>query len=147
MDGRSPLSPRRTPRAHAAARAATLLVALVWLVGVFDRGAVEVPAAHWTLEPLQVDPWRDPPWRLRLIPGVGRIRAARLVAARTAPRSRVRDDAAPATPWRSLADVAARVDAGTRRALQAVSGADDPQRPPPVRLTFPPEAREPREAP
>ncbi len=112
-------------RERGAIRAAYALVLLVWLGGVVDRGALEPPppgagvsgvgpggASSEALAPLTVDLWRDPPWRLRLIPGIGAKRAAELVAAR---------EAAAEADWRTFRDLAdARgLSAGTLRALWA----------------------------
>ena len=113
-------------REPGARRAAFCLVLLVWLLGIADRGALEggrgaagagdPPAA--ALAPLTVDPARDPPWRLRLIPGIGTKRAAELVAAREA-AAVLAPEAGPRAGWRTLRDLleARGLSAGTLRAL------------------------------
>lgn len=69
-----------------ARRARTLLLVLL-LLGQLLRAAraVRHVPPHAPPARIVVDPARDPPWRLRLVPGIGPVRAARIVAARGSP--------------------------------------------------------------
>jgi competence protein ComEA len=74
--GREEAARRLLERLLAAATVAALLAGLV------ERA--NRPAPGTRLVPLPVDVARDPPWRLSLLPGIGRVRAEALVRDREA---------------------------------------------------------------
>ena len=130
---------RHTSPERAASHATVLLLAFVWLAACMDPGTrarVARPSPKGdmkaALAPLAVDPWRDPPWRLRLIPGIGAQRSAEIVTARSATQE---------APWHSFRGLieAPGLGAGTLRALWAARAEERaPDRVPVVRIRLSP---------
>ncbi len=65
-------------------RTTLLVVLLAAQVAATGRGFAHRPPARAPPR-LEIDLERDPPWRLRLVPGIGPARARRIIAARVPP--------------------------------------------------------------